>query len=182
MGAGHQRAVDLVRIVLAHGERFIVTKELALHGLAQFHETIGVEYGEQIEIEIGTLRGRQVEDGASQHIGDAAPNSVRDTFSTMAAAMPRYSRQIVAGLRNGHPLGMSALGGAGAGPQLAQRLANDAVFKKAGITKQKIQSILKDKKHFLGNAENQIDAVAAKAKALLKRYPGKAKYEPRGIL
>ena len=70
----------------------------------------------------------------------------------------------------------------GTSPQLAQRLANDSNFKKAGITEKKIDAILKDKKHFVGNASKQIDAVGAKVKLLLKRYKKEANYEPGDIL
>ena len=70
----------------------------------------------------------------------------------------------------------------GAGPQLSGKLANDPVFKTAGITEARINGILKDKMHFVGNAAKQIDQVAEKASPLLERYAKDARYEPGDIL
>lgn len=70
----------------------------------------------------------------------------------------------------------------GGAPELAKRLVQDADFKKAGISKKAIESILKDREHFLGNAKAQIDSVNSKARALLKKYPKESKYEPGEIL
>ena len=66
--------------------------------------------------------------------------------------------------------------------QLLKLLSEDDVFKEAGITEAMLAKVLDDKAHFLGNAEKQIDAVKAKAKQVLERYPLEAIYEPRGIL
>jgi hypothetical protein len=41
---------------------------------------------------------------------------------------------------------------------------------------------LKDKTHFIGNAERQIDAVIEKTKPLIEKYKDAADYEPREIL
>jgi adenylosuccinate lyase len=70
----------------------------------------------------------------------------------------------------------------GAAPRLAERLAEEPEFRKAKITKKRIDGIVRDKGHFIGNAAKQIDAVNAKAKMLLKRYPKESKYEPGEIL
>ena len=70
----------------------------------------------------------------------------------------------------------------GASPELSERLANDAVFKAAGITETRINGILADKKHFVGNASEQIRQVATKASSLLNRYAKEARYEPGDIL
>ncbi len=70
----------------------------------------------------------------------------------------------------------------GAAPQLSEKLANDPVFKAAGITEARINGILEDKKHFVGNAGQQIEQVAAKASPLLERYAKDAQYEPGDIL
>ena len=70
----------------------------------------------------------------------------------------------------------------GVAPQLSGKLANDPVFKAAGITEAQINGILKDKKHFVGNAAAQIEQVATKASALFKRYAEDTRYEPGDIL
>jgi len=57
-----------------------------------------------------------------------------------------------------------------------------AVFKAAGITEDRINGILADKKHFVGNAAAQIEQVATKAAPLLDRYAEEARYEPGDIL
>ena len=67
-------------------------------------------------------------------------------------------------------------------PRLARRLAEDPTFKKAGITEEKINSILEDKKHFVGNAKNQIDLVTRKAQRFIERYKAESRYEPKDIL
>ena len=71
---------------------------------------------------------------------------------------------------------------AGTSPRLAEKLAKDAVFKTAGITEAQINHILEDKKHFVGNAAEQIEQVASKASPLLDRYAEEARYEPGEIL
>ena len=70
----------------------------------------------------------------------------------------------------------------GAPPRLAERLAGDAVFQKAGITENQIKGILADKQHFVGNAAEQIKRVRTKASPLLERYAEEAQYEPGDIL
>ncbi len=42
--------------------------------------------------------------------------------------------------------------------------------------------LLKDKEHFLGNAELQIDTVIKKAEQTLSKYSKEASYEPGDIL
>jgi adenylosuccinate lyase len=61
-------------------------------------------------------------------------------------------------------------------------LSEDPVFKAAGITAEGLAQVLRDTAHFVGNASQQIDAVAEKAGLTLSRYPREASYEPREIL
>ena len=70
----------------------------------------------------------------------------------------------------------------GAIPRLAQRLVDDEVFKDVGITEARINAILEDTRHFVGNAAEQIERVRAKAEPLLKQYADAARYEPGEIL
>ncbi len=70
----------------------------------------------------------------------------------------------------------------GSSPRLSKKLANDAVFKNAGITEDQINAILADKRHFVGNAAKQMAQVASKASPLLDRYANEARYEPGEIL
>jgi adenylosuccinate lyase len=70
----------------------------------------------------------------------------------------------------------------GAFPRLSTKLANDAVFKNAGITEDQINAILTDKRHFVGNAAKQISQVISKASPLIDRYADEARYEPGEIL
>ncbi|EFK06304.1 adenylosuccinate lyase [delta proteobacterium NaphS2] len=70
----------------------------------------------------------------------------------------------------------------GTTPRLAEKLADDAVFKSAGITRERIDAILADKAHFVGNADRQIDSVIRKAATLLERHSEAARYEPGDIL
>ena len=70
----------------------------------------------------------------------------------------------------------------GTWPRLSQRLAEDPVFKSAGITEARITGIMKDTRHFVGNAGEQIQQVRSKAESLLKRYADAARYEPGEIL
>ena len=67
-------------------------------------------------------------------------------------------------------------------PRLAEKLAEDTVFKNADITEGQIASILADKTHFVGNAAEQIDRVIQKAAPLLERHPEAAQYEAGDIL
>jgi adenylosuccinate lyase len=70
----------------------------------------------------------------------------------------------------------------GVPPRLSQRLADDEIFKAAGITEDQLNAILKDSRHFVGNAGEQIDQVRAKAEPLIRRYGDAARYEPGDIL
>jgi adenylosuccinate lyase len=65
---------------------------------------------------------------------------------------------------------------------LMNNLASEPVFKEAGITEELLNSLLLDKKHFIGNADMQIDAVIDKCGDLLERNRTAAAYEPRDIL
>ncbi len=66
--------------------------------------------------------------------------------------------------------------------KLIVRLAMDPVFKEAGISIEELSKVVEDKKHFIGNALEQIDEVRRKSKPLLDRYEEEAGYEPREIL
>jgi adenylosuccinate lyase len=70
----------------------------------------------------------------------------------------------------------------GATPRLSQRLADDEVFKGAGITEARLNAILEDTRHFVGNAKEQIQQVRSKAEPLIQRYPDAARYQPGEIL
>ncbi len=65
---------------------------------------------------------------------------------------------------------------------LLERLVDEPEFKAVGITKSMLMDVLRDKQHFLGNAEAQIEAVAKKAEPLLSKYSKEAAYEPGDIL
>jgi len=65
---------------------------------------------------------------------------------------------------------------------LPELLAQDSIFVEAGIEKTAIQEILSDKKHFIGNATQQIDDVVSAAEEIINRYNEEAKYEPEEIL
>jgi hypothetical protein len=67
-------------------------------------------------------------------------------------------------------------------PQLAQKLSEEEIFKEKGITEEKLNALLQNRKHFIGNAEVQIDTVAKKADFLLRRYTTDSQYEPKPIL
>jgi adenylosuccinate lyase len=67
-------------------------------------------------------------------------------------------------------------------PRLSQRLANDEVFKAAGITEARLNVILMDTRHFVGNANEQIEQVRSRAEPMFQRYSDAARYEPGDIL
>ncbi|MBD3172497.1 adenylosuccinate lyase [Candidatus Bathyarchaeota archaeon] len=66
--------------------------------------------------------------------------------------------------------------------KLMEKLSQEPLFREAGLTESILKELLKDKRHFLGNAESQIDAVFEKANPLLKEYLKEASYEPGDIL
>jgi adenylosuccinate lyase len=66
--------------------------------------------------------------------------------------------------------------------RLIDSLAKDPVFKSAGITVDNLREILGDKRHFVGYADQQIDAVIERTKPMLTMYSNEAKYEPNEIL
>lgn len=70
----------------------------------------------------------------------------------------------------------------GTSPQLSRRLAQDKVFREAGVTEEQINRILEDANHFAGNAREQIQEVIAKAEPLFERYAQAANYMPGEIL
>ncbi len=77
-------------------------------------------------------------------------------------------------------LGMREQGSSG--NRLMVSLASEPLFKEAGITEEKLSSLLNDKRHFIGNADRQIDAVIEKCGGLLERHEKAASYEPGDIL
>jgi adenylosuccinate lyase len=66
--------------------------------------------------------------------------------------------------------------------KLMERLSEESGFKDTSITRQMLLDLLKDKSHFLGNAEAQIDAVIKKSEPTLGKYSKEAAYEPGDIL
>ncbi|QQG38810.1 MAG: adenylosuccinate lyase [Candidatus Woesearchaeota archaeon] len=67
-------------------------------------------------------------------------------------------------------------------PRLAQRLASNTTFTNAGITEERIASLLQNRIHFLGDAAQQISLVAERTRKLIGRHQEVAKYEPQPIL
>jgi len=65
---------------------------------------------------------------------------------------------------------------------LMTKLASEQRFIDAGITEAELNSLLKDKAHFVGSANEQIDAVIKKSKSLLEQHSMAASYEPGDIL
>jgi adenylosuccinate lyase len=66
-------------------------------------------------------------------------------------------------------------------PRLASKLARHPAFQAAGITEIQLASILEGKKHFVGNARHQIEAIDRKVRGFVNRYEAESKYEPREI-
>ena len=66
--------------------------------------------------------------------------------------------------------------------RVAELIASDPIFSNIGINREDIQIILTDRAHFVGNARNQIDEVAAKAQEFTSKYLLESTYEPSGIL
>lgn len=66
--------------------------------------------------------------------------------------------------------------------KLITKLAEDPVFKEAGITPEELSQVFRDRNHFVGNAHRQIEAVKNKAALLLENYSKEAGYEPEDIL
>jgi adenylosuccinate lyase len=65
---------------------------------------------------------------------------------------------------------------------LMSNVASEMEFKEAGINEELLNSLLLDKKHFIGNAYRQIDSINEKCSDLLERYSEAASYEPGDIL
>lgn len=65
---------------------------------------------------------------------------------------------------------------------LMDRLSVEQEFIKVGITRDKLLDLMKEKTHFLGNADAQIESVVEKAAQILEKYPKEAAYEPGDIL
>ncbi len=66
--------------------------------------------------------------------------------------------------------------------KLSELLTNDPKFVRAGITKKRIDNIISNKYHFIGNAKKQIASITKKAKKLLDKYSEQIKYKPKDIL
>ena len=66
--------------------------------------------------------------------------------------------------------------------KLMDRLSMEPEFKEAGITREKLMELLKDKSLYLGNAGAQIKSVQKKAQPLLVKFAKDAGYEPGDIL
>lgn len=66
--------------------------------------------------------------------------------------------------------------------RLMTKLASEPRFKDVGITRDEFEKLLLDKSHFIGNANDQIEAVISKSKALINRHSKAASYEPGDIL
>jgi adenylosuccinate lyase len=66
--------------------------------------------------------------------------------------------------------------------RLMQLLADEPAFKAAGVTPEELHEVMRDKRHFVGNANRQIMAVREKAAPLLEKYRKEAAYEPGAIL
>ena len=66
--------------------------------------------------------------------------------------------------------------------KLAFNLANDPLFKEKTITEQDINKIIQEKTTYIGNAQNQIDAILKNTEPILNNYAKQADYEPQDIL
>ncbi|MBD3204751.1 adenylosuccinate lyase [Candidatus Bathyarchaeota archaeon] len=66
--------------------------------------------------------------------------------------------------------------------RLIERLSQDPVFLEAGISLKELEEIVSDKRHFIGNAVEQIEQVKRKSKPILEKYSNEAEYEPGEIL
>jgi hypothetical protein len=56
------------------------------------------------------------------------------------------------------------------------------LFKERGITEAKLNGLLQDRTHFIGNAQRHGSLVNAKAQPLLIKYHKEAQYEPKPIV
>ncbi len=72
--------------------------------------------------------------------------------------------------------------GGAAENRLIESLANDPLFRQAGITEARMREALENKARFIGRAREQIAQVREKAAALLARYATESTYQPQGIL
>jgi len=66
--------------------------------------------------------------------------------------------------------------------RLVDWVSADPVFQAAGLQAASFRAILSEMTHFVGRAQSQIEAVASKADAWVRKYPAEAAYEPGGIL
>ncbi len=73
-------------------------------------------------------------------------------------------------------------GGADDPDRLIGLLADERVFRDAGISVGQLRAIVSEKTHFTGLAKAQIEAVCSRIDALVATYPDQAAYEPEAIL
>lgn len=72
--------------------------------------------------------------------------------------------------------------GGAAENRLADLVADDPVFRNAGIDRSALRATLSDRARFVGRAREQIEAVCSKAVTLMRKYAAEAAYEPGDIL
>jgi len=65
--------------------------------------------------------------------------------------------------------------------KLFDLIAQDPAFVKAGINREQLEAIGKDREKMFGNAREQIDDVVKDANCLVSKYPAQATYEPGPI-
>ncbi len=68
------------------------------------------------------------------------------------------------------------------GNRLMMLLAEEPAFKAVDVTPGELSGVMRDKRHFVGNAYRQIAAVREKAAPILEKYGREAAYEPGAIL
>lgn len=66
--------------------------------------------------------------------------------------------------------------------RLMEKLAGEKVFSDVGITLSQLEELLIDKRHFIGNADRQIESVIIRCSGLLEKYSDESRYEPDDIL
>jgi len=66
--------------------------------------------------------------------------------------------------------------------KLSENIANDPLFKEMGITQQELNNIIHKRVAYIGNAQNQIDAILENTEDILQKYRKQADYEPQDIL
>jgi adenylosuccinate lyase len=101
----------------------------------------------------------------------------------MTAVQAGVGRETAHGVIKRHAVAEAmAMRQEGTTPRLSRRLANDEIFKAAGISEVRLDAILKDTVHFVGNAREQIEHVRSRAEPVIQRYSDAARYEPGDII